>query len=87
MVAPATTASNIACTPGDGVWCTINKVAMPAIQPVSARDGAVMHERGGREDMLAAAEPLRHVRSWHVTRDLTARRLRRAAAPRRRPKS
>jgi hypothetical protein len=26
VVAPATTASNIACMDGDGVWCTINNL-------------------------------------------------------------
>jgi len=43
-----------------------------------------IYERGGREDMVAAAEALRYVRAWHVTKDLTARRVRRAADPARR---
>jgi hypothetical protein len=40
-----------------------------------------IYERGGREDMTAAAEALRHVRAWHTTRTVAAKRLRRAANP------
>lgn len=38
-----------------------------------------IYERGGREDMTAAAEALRNVRAWHSTRTVAAKRLRRAA--------
>lgn len=40
-----------------------------------------VYENGGREDMLAAAEALRRVRAWQVTKELTAKRMRRAADP------
>ena len=40
-----------------------------------------MHRRGGRDDMLAAAEALRRLRAWQTTKALVAKRLRRAAEP------
>lgn len=40
-----------------------------------------IYERGGREDLTAAAEALRHVRAWHVTKSLAAKRARKAIDP------
>ena len=46
-----------------------------------------MQQRGGRDDMLAAAEALKHLRAWQSTKALVAKRLRRAAEPPADPKS
>jgi hypothetical protein len=40
-----------------------------------------IYEQGGREDLTAAAEALRHVRAWHVTKSLAAKRARKAIDP------
>jgi len=45
-----------------------------------------MHKRGGREDMLAAAEALKQLRSWQTTKALVVRRARRTADPPNEPK-
>src|SRR5580693_7637315 len=60
-VAPATTASNIACSVGDGVWWTISTVGMYAIlprAPSSARSCPLLSLGRPAE---GRAEPRRHV--------------------------
>jgi hypothetical protein len=40
-----------------------------------------VYDKGGAEDLAVAADALRRVRTWQITRELAAKRVRRLADP------